>query len=59
MQVTLIELIFKNDKTKFLNMCEKGVLLPILANYAAEFTAKIDGFTLDNRIFAKVLVDNE
>jgi hypothetical protein len=59
MQMTIIELIFKGDKAKFLNMCEKGVLLPILANYAAEFTTKIDGFDLDSRIFPKVLVDNE
>jgi hypothetical protein len=40
-------------------MVENGVLLPILANYAQEFTAKIEGFDLDSRIFPKVLVDNE
>lgn len=59
MQLTLIEMVFKGDKQKFLAMCDNGVLLPILANYAAEFTSKIEGFDLDSRIFPKVLVDNE
>ena len=60
MQGTIIEHVFKGDKQKFLKMCDNdGVLLPILANYAAEFTSKIEGFDLDSRIFPKVLVDNE
>ena len=60
MQGTIIEHVFKGDKQKFLKMCDNdGVLMPILANYAAEFTSKIEGFDLDSRIFPKVLVDNE
>ena len=59
MQLTIIEIIFKGDKQKFLKMCENGVLLPILANYAAEFTSKIEGFESDERIFPKVLVYND
>ena len=60
MQGTIIEHVFKGDKQKFMKMCDNdGVLLPILANYAAEFTSKIEGFDLDSRIFPKVLVDNE
>jgi len=38
-------------------MCQNGVLVPILSNYAAQLTTRIEG--IDDRIFSKVLVDTE
>ena len=53
MQSDLVQLIFNGDLQKFKHMCENGVLIPILSNYAAQLTSKIEGFEMDDRIFAQ------